>query len=188
MVKMDTATQKTHDAWIALRCQLGEPGAFEALVAEMERPLLYYAARLTRSDEVALDVLQEVWIRVFHIINRLREPAALRTWLYRIVRGVALNHVRDETTRRHAEEAAADELDPATAEPEFDTVDVTALHEALDELDDKHREALVLHFLEELSIEEIATVVACPPGTVKSRIHYAKRALARRLEVKHDES
>ena len=185
---MDTATQRTRDTWIALRCQLGEPRGFEALVAEMERPLLYYAARLTRSDEVALDVLQEVWIQVFRIINRLREPAALRTWLYRIVRGIALNHVRAETTRRHAEEAAAEEIDTTTAEPEFDTVDVAELHDALDELDEKHRDVLVLHFLEELSIDEIATVVGCPPGTVKSRIHYAKRALARRLEVKHDES
>jgi RNA polymerase sigma-70 factor (ECF subfamily) len=187
-MKMDTSTRKTRDTWIALRCQLGEPGAFEILVTEMERPLLYYAARLTRSDEIALDVLQEVWIRVFRNIRRLREPAALRTWLYRMVRGVALNHVRAETTRRDAEEAAAEELDAATVDPEFDTVDAAALHDALDELDAKHREVLVHHFLEELSIDEIATVVGCPPGTVKSRIHYAKRALARRLEVKHDES
>jgi RNA polymerase sigma-70 factor (ECF subfamily) len=185
---MNTDTQRARDAWIALRCQLGEPRAFEELVTEMERPLLYYAAKLTRSEEVALDVLQEVWIRVFRIINRLREPAALRAWLYRIVRGIALNHLRAEKTRRHAEEAVAVEVDPVTPEPEFDTEDVAALHHALDELDTKHREVLVLHFLEELSIDEIASVVGCPAGTVKSRIHYAKRAVARCLEVKRDES
>jgi RNA polymerase sigma-70 factor (ECF subfamily) len=185
---MDTETRRARDAWIALRCQLGEPGAFEALVAEVERPLLCYAARLIGSDEVALDVLQEVWVKVFRTIGRLREPAALRTWLYRIVRGVALNHVRAETTRRRAEERAGEEPDLSSPDPDFDHVDVTRLHRALEKLDANHREVLVLHFLEELSIDEIGSVVGCPSGTVKSRIHYAKRALARHLEERCHET
>ncbi len=57
---MDTATSRTHDEWIAIRCRLGEPGAFAELVREMERPLLYYAAKLVASNDLALDVLQEV--------------------------------------------------------------------------------------------------------------------------------
>ena len=63
----------------------------------------------------------------------------------------------------------------------------TAIHDGLGRLDVKHREVLVLHFLQDLSIQEIANVVGCSEGTVKSRIHYAKRQMKQILEgVKYD--
>jgi DNA-directed RNA polymerase specialized sigma24 family protein len=73
---MDTAG-RTRDEWLTLRCQSGEAGAFEDLLAVMERPLLYYATKLLRNEENALDVLQDVWVRVFRNIRRLRVPAAV---------------------------------------------------------------------------------------------------------------
>ena len=66
-------------------------------------------------------------------------------------------------------------------EPKFDAEDAAALHRALDTLDMRHREVLVLHFLEDMPVDEVATVVGCPPGTVKSRIYHAKRALKEAL-------
>ena len=60
--------------WLALRCQSGDPGAFEDLIAVMERPLLYYAASLTGSVDSALDVLQEVWMKAFRGIRKLKNP------------------------------------------------------------------------------------------------------------------
>jgi RNA polymerase sigma-70 factor (ECF subfamily) len=62
-------------------------------------------------------------------------------------------------------------------EPSFAEEDAVAIHQALSEIGLKHREVLVLHFLEDLSIVEIARVVGCSEGTVKSRMHYAKRAM-----------
>jgi RNA polymerase sigma-70 factor (ECF subfamily) len=182
---MKRDTRKARDTWIALRCKLGEPAGFQALVDEMERPLCYYVTKLTGDPDTALDVLQEVWVKVFGAIGRLEAPGALRTWVYRIARGTALNRVRSEVTRRRAEHAAAEEMGPDGGEdPRFDNEDVAALHEALDGLDAKHRDVLVLHFLEDLSIDEIAAVVGTPAGTVKSRIHHAKRALKGQLERK----
>ena len=71
-------------------------------------------------------------------------------------------------------------------EPSFDEEDATAIRDALSRLGVKHREVLVLHFLKDLSILEIANVVGCSEGTVKSRIHYAKRQMKQILEgVKH---
>jgi RNA polymerase sigma-70 factor (ECF subfamily) len=169
-------TSRTKDEWIALRCQSGEPGGFEDLVALMERPLLYYAAKLTGSVEAALDVLQDVWIKVFRGIRRLKEPGSLRPWLYRITHGIAVDRTRRNSSRERAEEihiAASQE----SAEPSFAQEDSAALHEALSEIGFKHREVLVLHFLEDFSLAEIAGVVGCSEGTVKSRIHYAKMAL-----------
>lgn len=80
---MDTAVQ-AQDEWLALRCQSGEPDAFEDLVHVMERPLLYYAAKLLGDEERAVDAMQDVWIRVFRGIGKLKDPASLRSWLYRI--------------------------------------------------------------------------------------------------------
>jgi RNA polymerase sigma-70 factor (ECF subfamily) len=186
---MRTEAQIARDAWIAIRCKLGEPDGFRALVDTMERPLLYYITKLTGDPDGAVDVLQQVWIQVFEGFSRLREPAALRTWLYRIARGIALNRIRAETTRRRIERQAADISEMGDEEePRFDQTDVAALHAGLDRLGEQHREVLVLHFLEELSIAEIAEVVRVPTGTVKSRIHHAKRELRRWLERQGHES
>jgi RNA polymerase sigma-70 factor (ECF subfamily) len=172
---MDTVS-RARDEWVALRCQAGEPAAFEDLVDAMERPLLYYASKLLGNEETALDVLQDVWLRAFRSIRRLQDPCSLRPWLYRITYGVAVDRLRRSKSREWAEELNADEVQQC-AEPSFDEEDSDALHRALDELGLKHREVLVLHFLEDFSVAEIAATVGCPEGTVKSRIHHAKRAL-----------
>jgi RNA polymerase sigma-70 factor (ECF subfamily) len=172
---MDTAA-RTRDEWLALRCQAGEPGAFEDLLGVMERPLLYYAAKLVRSEERALDVLQEVWLRVFRDMRRLKDPASLRPWLYRLTHGIAVDRIRGSVSRERAEEAQTVEWQES-AEPEWSWADADAVHEALDGLELKHREVLVLHFLEDFSVEEIAAAVGCPAGTVKSRIYHAKKEM-----------
>jgi len=162
--------------WMALRCQSGEPGAFEDLIAVMERPLLYYAASLTGSTDSALDVLQDVWIKVFRGIRNLKDPGALRPWLYSITHGIAVDRIRKNYSREQAEAVHLEDFQEAE-EPSFANEDAAAIHQALSEIGFLHREVLVLHFLEDLSMAEIATVVGCSEGTVKSRIHYAKRAM-----------
>jgi RNA polymerase sigma-70 factor, ECF subfamily len=162
--------------WIALRCQTGEANAFEDLVAAMERPLLYYATSITGSRDSGLDVLQEVWIKAFRSIGKLKDPGALRSWLYSITHGIAVDRIRRNTARERAESVELEDFQEAD-EPSFAAEDAAEIHQALSELGLKHREVLVLHFLDDLSIEEIAKVVGCSEGTVKSRIHYAKRAM-----------
>jgi RNA polymerase sigma-70 factor (ECF subfamily) len=167
--------------WLALRCQTDDPEAFADLIAVMERPLLYYATSLTRNQDVALDVLQDVWLKVVRGIRRLKDPGSLKPWLYAITHGVAVDRIRRDYKRDKGDQAQLDEsLD--IEEPSFDEEDVTAIHDALSRLSVKHREVLVLHFLQDLSIQEIANVVGCSDGTVKSRIHYAKRQMKQILE------
>jgi RNA polymerase sigma-70 factor (ECF subfamily) len=162
--------------WIALRCQSGEMSAFEDLISVMERPLLYYAASLTGSQDSGLDVLQDAWLKSFRDIHRLKDPGSLRPWLYAIVRGIAIDRIRQSYSREKAEQAQLDDFQE-TDEPSFAEEDAAALHQALGEIGVRHREVLVLHFIEDLSIAEIASVVGCSEGTVKSRLHYAKRAM-----------
>lgn len=162
--------------WIALRCQSGEAGAFEDLVAAMERPLLYYATSFTGNADSGLDVLQEVWIKAFRGIGKLKDPGALRSWLYSITHGIAVDRIRRNSSRERAESVDLEDFQEAE-EPSFADEDAAAIHQALSEIGIKHREVLVLHFLEDLSVAEIAEVVGCSEGTVKSRIFYAKRAM-----------
>lgn len=179
---MNASLQQARDEWIALRCQHGEPEAFRDLVREMERPLLYFVQKLLRDEDKALDVLQEVWLKAFRTIRRLENPRSVRAWLYRLTRGLAIDHVRKEVAEERRERAHAEELADASEEPSFAAEDAAELHLALDTLDLRHREVLVLHFLEEMPITDIGAVLGCPAGTVKSRIHYAKRALQTALQ------
>jgi RNA polymerase sigma-70 factor (ECF subfamily) len=172
---------RTQFEWLALRCQSGETEAFEDLIAVMERPLLYYATSLTGNQDVALDVLQDVWLRVVRGIRKLKDPGSLKPWLYAITHGLAVDRIRRDYRRDRAEQSQLDDAFNVD-EPSFGEEDATAIRDGLSRLGVKHREVLVLHFLEDLSILEIANVVGCSEGTVKSRIHYAKRQLKQILE------
>ena len=174
------SADRTQYEWLALRCQSGERGALEDLIAVMERPLLYYAMSLTGSQDSALDVLQEVWIKTFRGIRKLKDPGALRPWLYSIVHGIAVDRIRKNSRREAAEQFQYEEFVEAE-EPSFANEDAEEIHQALSGISLLHREVLVLHFLEDLSIDQIAEVVGCSEGTVKSRMHYAKRAMKEAL-------
>jgi RNA polymerase sigma-70 factor, ECF subfamily len=176
MENLNHPQDRTLYEWLALRCQAGEADAFEDLVAAMEPPLLYYAASLTGSQDSGLDVLQEVWIKAFRGIGKLKDPGALRSWLYSITHGIAVDRIRRNRSRELAEAVEIEDFQEAE-DPSFAADDAAAIHRALGEIGLKHREVLVLHFLEDLSIAEIAEVVGCSEGTVKSRMHYAKRAM-----------
>jgi RNA polymerase sigma-70 factor (ECF subfamily) len=173
---MDRLTS-TRDELLALRCQAGDPAAIADLIAEFERPLLYYLVKMFGNEDRAYDVLQEVWLKAASTIRRLVAPRALRVWLYRLAHGIAVDHIRRERVHHNAERERAAPEDAGAADPEFTAVDAQAIHRALDELPAPQREAIVLFFLEDLSLEDIADVVGCPVGTVKSRLHYARRAL-----------
>lgn len=179
---MAEAARRARDEWLALRCQLGEPEAFAELVREMERPLLYYAAKLLKDENKAFDVLQEVWLKVFRQIRRLRNPRSLRSWLYRIAHSLVVDHIRKDVSREDVEHTRAEGCAEAEEEPSFRVEDAAAIHHALDQIAERHREVLMLHFLEDLSVAETASILGCPEGTVKSRIHYAKKALKQALK------
>ena len=180
---MDTEPRKTRDAWLALRCQLGEPLAFRELVAEFERPLAYFVTKMIGDQDAAWDVLQLVWIRAFRQIKRLQNPEQVRAWLYGIAHGLAVDHLRKRDSLRRIEREYAEEHPEETdANATFNTEEIAAVHQALDQLDLKLREVLTLYFIEDLSIAEVAGIVGVPEGTVKSRLYHARQVLRERLK------
>lgn len=167
---------RTQDEWIVLRCQAGEESAFEDLIRLMQRPLLYYTTKVTGNAETALDVLQDVWMKVFRDIRNLKSPSSIRPWLYKIAHGISVDRIRQHISREKTEEAHIAAF-PESEDISFTRDDAAAIHDALNELGPKHREVLALYFLEDFSLAEIALVIGCTEGTIKSRLHYAKKAM-----------
>lgn len=171
------------DELLVLRCRLGQPGAFEELMRCWEPRLLYYIRRLVPQEADAWDALQRTWLATHRDLRRLKDPRALRTWLYRVARNQAISHLRLERAYRDQvdEQANPDEIGGADWTPSVDEAE--RVHHALASLSLPHREVITLHFLEAMPLEEIAQVTGAPAGTVKSRLHYAKRMLKRQLEA-----
>jgi RNA polymerase sigma-70 factor, ECF subfamily len=181
------ASIRPKDSWLALRCQLGETEAFRELVAEMERPLMYFASKVLGSERDAPDVVQDVWLQAFAKVGQLRELGAIRPWLYRLTRAIAVSRIRSDVARERREATVTEEELPVGddgTDARLLQEDAATLHRSLDVLSLEHREVLTLHFLEELSLEEIAGIVSVPVGTVKSRLFHAKRRLRQALEAK----
>ena len=184
-----TLLSRIQDEVLVLKARLGQEAAFLQLVDRYHAKLLYYVRRLVGNKELADDVIQESWLAAYRQLPRLRAPQAFHVWLYRIAHTQAVSAIRTEA--RYVEMAEdwepPDDTDEAEAELELSARDAARIHAALEQLPTQPREILALRFLEDMSYEEIACVLGCAVGTVKSRIHYARKALRRKMEAMQDE-
>ncbi|WAS93692.1 RNA polymerase sigma factor [Nannocystis punicea] len=178
---MSRETDRTRHELLALRCRRGEPAALTELVRTWEPRLFFYVRRMLVDEEEAWQVLQEVWLAVLSRIDGLREPRCLPQWLYTIARNTLMSHLRGRYAER--ERAAAEAPEPIDEDdPLARWTDAEQVYAGLARLPPVDREVLTLCFLDDLSIAEIAEVLAIPPGTVKSRLFKARRALRAVLE------
>jgi RNA polymerase sigma-70 factor (ECF subfamily) len=171
-----TDTDRLYERVLVVRCQAGDEAAFAELVERYQPRLRYYLRKMLPDAAGAEDALQDVWLAVFRGVARLAEVGAFRAWLYRIARDRALRDLRKHRPPQQLL-AEVDAIDERTDEAQFTAEDVQGIHAALDELSGEQREVLVLRYIEDMSYDEIARVVSCQVGTVRSRLHYAKRAL-----------
>lgn len=178
---MTDITDRLYESVLVLRCQAGDEAAFAELVEHYQPRLYYYLRKMLREVQGAEDVLQDVWLDVFRAVPRLTDVGAFRAWLYRIARDRALRELRKHRPSYQPLDKV-DPIDGRAEEAQFTAEDVEHIHAALDELAAEHREVLVFRYVEDMTYDEIAQVVGCQVGTVRSRLHYAKRALRGVLE------
>lgn len=185
------------DTSLIARCQKADIAAFNEIVARYKGKIYNYLFRMTGNAEDAEDLTQEVFVRMYNSIHTFRAEASLSTWLFRIAGNLCVDAFR----RKKKERGLVSSLDTsfysdddnaaATRDvPDSSTAPETLLSRkelggqitaALDRLPPKLRSAVILHDIEGLSYEEIATVEKIPLGTVKSRIFNARVALREHL-------
>jgi RNA polymerase sigma-70 factor (ECF subfamily) len=175
--------ERIKEQWIALRCRLKEPEAFRELVDLMEQRLFYYIRRFVQDEQLAWDILQDVWMAVFKKIQRLRDTAAIRAWLYRITHDKIANYLREEETRKKVLVELA--YQDTNNQISFSEGQAKEIHQLLEKLSPSHREVMVLFFLEGMRYKEIAEVTRCSLGTVKSRLYWAKKLLKEMISSKN---
>lgn len=181
----DFHSDEISDRMLVVQAQARDQAAFRELVTRYERRLAYYIRRMLGG---AFDVMQDVWLLVFRKLPALEAPEAFRVWLYKIAHDVTVSRLRKQAHRHQSipdDELISGELETWN---EFEALERAELvHRTLEQLSPSHREILTLRFLEGLELAEIANVVGCELGTVKSRLHYAKRSLRRQMEgTDHD--
>lgn len=168
------------DELLAIRCQLGEGAAFDTLVERWHPPLWKYLRRLAGDDDAAAETLQDVWLRIFRALPTLRDPARLRAWLFGIARRALMDRLRRQYSERPIEEV---DLDAIAASDDTDGLadEIERMGEELQRLPIVEREVLVLFYLQELTLTQVADVLGVPVGTVKSRLFRARQLLRHRL-------
>ena len=167
----------------------GDETALAPLVEKYKRMVHRLALQITKNHEDANDVMQETFIKVHQSIHTFRQEAAFETWVYRIAVNEALNFVKRRERRRESPLATTDEIEFDSSvrqkaemanDPQVHAEKAELRHwvtKAVNSLTLKHRIVVILHELEGLTHAEIASILNCSEGTVRSRLHYARKQL-----------
>ena len=184
------------DAVLVERAKTGDRTAFEMLVVKYQRRIERLIGRMVRDVDIVPDIAQETFIRAYRALPQFRGESAFYTWLYRIAVNTAKKTLMEMKRDPIVTEAARagrdddDERSPPDTEPsDAATPDAVlaskqiaaAVNFAVEALSEELRQAITLREIEGLSYEEIAALMNCPIGTVRSRIFRAREAIAARL-------
>lgn len=175
------------------RVQQGDKKAFDVLVLKYQHRIIKLIARFVRNSDEVQDVAQEAFIKAYRALKNFRGDSAFYTWMYRIAINTAKNHL--VSASRRATTSAVDAADAeqyesgdwlreyATPEKELLAAEMNkVIHDAIRDLPSDLKEAVTLREMEGLSYEEIAEVMDCPIGTVRSRIFRAREAIDNQLK------
>ena len=176
------------DAELVVRALSGREDSFEELVRRYQRPIVAYVYRMVGDYDAALDLTQEVFIRVYNSLGRYRAEFKFSTWIYRIAHNAAIDHLRRVGASRTEEMTVEGEggnsfekplaSKALTPEQETERGERRAeIEEVVGQLPHAYRELIVLRHSHDLSYDEIAEVTGLPLGTVKNRIFRAREAM-----------
>ena len=188
--------QSDADALLVERAKRGDVGAFEMLVVKYQRRIERLISRMVRDTDLVQDIAQETFIRAYRALPQFRGESAFYTWLYRIAVNSAKKALmelkRDPLVSESSLVSTEDGEEPSRVENELSdgstpesllaSKEIAAtVNAAIESLSEDLRQAIVLREIEGLSYEEIADVMNCPIGTVRSRIFRAREAIAGKL-------
>ena len=183
------------DAALMLRVKRGDRGAFAELVEKYKQPLLNFISRTVRDETEAQDLAQNVFLQMYKSRQRYERTAKFSTWLFTIARNLCLNEIRRRT--RHPAESIEENYGENEDQPQRQYEDkknflptdnvlhselAAKIEEALAELPENQRTAILLCRQDELSYEEIAEILDCSLSATKSLIHRGRETLKEKLK------
>ena len=161
-----------------IKAKKGDDNAFYELISERKEMLYKTAFTYVKNKEDALDILNETVYRAFISIKRLKEPEFFNTWLTRILINCALDTLRkDKKALQLGEQTGIAGLSSALAQE-----DIFDLNIAVDSLKEKYKTIVILKYFQDMTLAEIAEVLQCPLGTVKTNLYKALKELKINLE------
>jgi len=191
-------TDRELDQQLVARAQAGDKHAFELLVVKYQRKLGRLVSRLVRNSAEAEDVTQEAFIKAYRALGAFRGDSAFYTWLYRIGINTAKNYLvaqgRRAPTTTAMDNEEAENFEDAERLHDFNTPEAELMsrqiaetvNASMEALPEELRTAIRLREIEGLSYDEIASLMNCPIGTVRSRIFRAREAISERLRPQLD--
>ncbi len=188
------------DLTLVNRCRRNDAAAFDEVVGRYKNKVYNYIYRMVGNSDDAEDLTQEVFVRMYTSLDSFRRQASLHTWLFRIAGNLCIDHFRRSKKSRGVaysldepikdagdggEAGGGREVADTKYEPHrlMEQVEMAEqIQQALGQLPEKLRTVLVLHDIEDLPYDEIAQIVGCPLGTVKSRLHIGMARLREELK------
>ena len=166
------------DELLILKAQQGSRKAMSKLIGRWHGPLTQYALKVTRNEHVAQDIVQETWVAVIERLITLREIEKFNRWVLRILNNKCRDHWRkEETHARHLDQQKSE-----LRRHRVTVKDARGFDEIMEALDGPTRAILVMKYIHEMSVGEIAESLGVPEGTVKSRLYYARKRIKRNFE------
>jgi RNA polymerase sigma-70 factor (ECF subfamily) len=178
----DVQPERCPDELLVVRCQAREEHAFRELVRRWEPRLYYYLRRLLDDESAVWDVLQNTWLAVFRYVSRLEDVRKFRSWVYRIAHDQAVTWLQKE--KRYVCQPN-EQIEPMVNHDDrvlAPSDDGVIIHQALQRLSPHYREVLTLFYLEDFTSPQIAEIIGLPEGTIKSRLHNARKNLTAALK------
>ncbi len=167
---MKNAKEQIVDELLVMEAQDGNAKAMEALVSRWQKRLWHHAYRLTGNNQAAWDVTQQSWIGIIKGLRKLNDPASFKAWAYRITTNKSIDWIKKNKAAKHLS------IDQIGDYPQKE-IKEHGTKELLEKLDIRKKTVLILHYFEQLSIPDISVVLNIPTGTVKSRLHNARKEL-----------
>lgn len=186
------AAQDT-DQQLVKRVQKGDKRAFDLLVLKYQHKIFAIISRYIRDQSEVQDVAQEAFIKAYRALAKFRGDSAFYTWLYRIAINTAKNHLVARNRRPPASDVEVDEAEFYTGSEALKDIDTpensllrdqlqATVDKAITDLPEDLRTAVTLREMEGLSYEDIAAIMDCPVGTVRSRIFRAREAIDKAIQ------
>lgn len=167
---MENAHSNLEDQILVMDAQDGDAEAMEKLVGRFQKCLWHHAYRLTSDRQGAWDITQQVWLAIIKGLRKLNDPAAFRSWAYRITTNKSYDWIKKKS------DAKETPIDSIAERPATEQVE-TGIKELLNKLDPAKKIVICLHYFDQLSVHQISLALSIPQGTVKSRLHNARNEL-----------